>query len=211
MEGKGNLKSIFNGYKLIIFDLDGTIVRIPVNWLLVRNEIVSFLGYELNYQSIFKSIEEIIAKDNEMREKLFKMIDKHEVEAVDGAVLIDGVRELLTILSRDRKLLLVTLQGRIACELIIKRLDLGKYFLSYITRDDSLSREEQLKIALKKGGISAWEAIFIADRVNDMVAAERVGIDFIMIGKAENDKIAKFNFKSINDLLYAISDTNISA
>jgi FMN phosphatase YigB (HAD superfamily) len=50
-----------------------------------------------------------------------------------------------------------------------------------LTREDSFSRSEQLKMAITQLGFSVEEALFVGNMDNDEAAAKQVGCQFIKI------------------------------
>jgi phosphoglycolate phosphatase-like HAD superfamily hydrolase len=79
----------------------------------------------------------------------------------------------------EKRKALVTMQGKPLVQIALKRLGLS--FNVVITREDSLSRDEQLKIAAEKLGTQAQNILFIGNTNEDMVAAETVGCQFMRV------------------------------
>jgi phosphoglycolate phosphatase-like HAD superfamily hydrolase len=58
---------------------------------------------------------------------------------------------------------------------------LGLSFNFIITREDSLNRVEQLRIAAEKLGIKMQNILFIGNTDEDMLAAKTVGCQFMRV------------------------------
>jgi phosphoglycolate phosphatase-like HAD superfamily hydrolase len=164
-----------------VFDLDGTLATIPVDWGRVKDELRAVTGSEEEFKSVFPTIVDVLAKRPGLQKKAFAIIDRHEVEAVPSARLYEGSLALLSKLSETARLSLVTMQGERACSMMLERFELKQYFVHYFTRDDSLDRAEQVRFALGSVRAKAATSMFVGDRLNDLNAAKKVGVPFTMI------------------------------
>jgi phosphoglycolate phosphatase-like HAD superfamily hydrolase len=164
-----------------VFDLDGTLATIPVDWDGVREGVQEIIGEQLEFKHIFPTIGDVIAKRPESRAAIMGLIDRYELAAIPSTRLYPGTPELLSKLSEDSKLALVTMQGRRACSQVLEIFGLKQYFLRYFTREDSMDRAEQFKFAMSSIGASKTSTILVGDRLNDLNAAKKVGARFTMI------------------------------
>ena len=128
---------------------------------------------------------------------MMSVIDKYEAKAAPGARLEDGAMEVLSALSKRAKLSLVTMQGRAACGKILERLSIGTFFSSSFSREDSMDRTAQLRMALKSLGAEEAKAVFVGDRINDLKAARAIGVRFVMIRKRPDSPPADALYRSI--------------
>ncbi len=170
-------------YAAYIFDLDGTLFAIPVDWLKVREELSKMAGASIGNTPIFLKVEQLISVRPSIRGTLFAMLDLHELKAVAAATPVSGAFELLSRLSKVAKLGLVTMQGLTACDKILGRHHLGDLFDVLVTREDSLDRAVQLRIALQSLSSSPKDTLFTGDRLNDVVCGRRAGVDTALVGK----------------------------
>jgi len=170
-------------YAAYIFDLDGTLFTIPVDWDKVREEVGKMAGAPVGNTPLFQKVEQLVSIHPSMRETLFAMLDQHELKAVVGASPLTGAVELLSHLSKDAKLGLVTMQGTAACDKVLGRHRLGELFDVLVTREDSLDRAVQLGIALRSLGSSPKETLFTGDRLNDIICGRRAGVDTVLVWK----------------------------
>jgi len=132
-----------------VFDLDGTIISLPVDWDKVRSDLRRLTSTSLDFNPFFLDVQTIAAKDPALFAPMMRTIDDYESRAVPGAKLEPGALEALSSLSRRARLSLVTMQGRSASSKILDQLKFGKFFESIITREDSMDRVTQLEMALK--------------------------------------------------------------
>jgi len=188
-------------YSAYVFDLDGTLFTIPVDWAKVREEVGKMTGEPLGAAPLFQRVEQLSVVRPSLTEPLFAMIDSHELKAVAGAVPIEGAVEILSSLSKVAKLGLVTMQGTAACDGVLGRHRLGELFDAIVTREDSLDRAAQLGAALKHMGAFPRETLFIGDRLNDVICGRRAGVDIALVGKeASGDARPDFTFRSLIQL-----------
>ncbi len=185
--------------KYFVFDMDGTLISLPVEWDKVRADLQRLTRTELQFNPFFLDVQTIVAKDPTLLDPIMKTIDMYESHAVPAARLEPGAEEMLSALSRKGKLSLVTMQGRAACDSILERLDIGNYFSSSFTREDSMDRPTQLRMALRSIEADAAEAIFVGDRINDLRAAREVGVRFVMIRKRPDSPPADALYRSVGE------------
>jgi phosphoglycolate phosphatase-like HAD superfamily hydrolase len=180
MEGEGALTTI-NKTQAYVFDFDGTLGTIPVDWDRVREGLRRVTGSSSEFRPVFPTIGEVIARDPKLARPVFAVIDEFEAAAAPSARLYEGTVGLLARLSETAKVSLITMQGRSACSQILERFGLRQYLLRYFTREDSLDRAEQIEFALASMRARRASSMFVGDRINDLNAAKKVGVAFTMI------------------------------
>jgi HAD superfamily hydrolase (TIGR01549 family) len=185
------------GARFCVFDMDGTLISLPVEWEKVRAELQRLTGTALQFNPFFLDVQTIVAKDPLLFGAMMRTIDEYESKAVPEARLEEGATEALSALSRRAKLSLVTMQGRSACDRILERLGIGKFFASSFAREDSMDRPTQLRMALRSLDAKEAESIFVGDRVNDLRAARAVGVRFVMIRKRPDSPPADALYRSV--------------
>ncbi|MDA4122311.1 MAG: HAD family hydrolase [Thaumarchaeota archaeon] len=164
-----------------VFDFDGTLGSIPVDWAAVKEGLREITGSEDELPSVFPTIIQLLKDRPKETKKAFDLIDKYELAALPSASLYPKSVELLASLAEVAKVSLVTMQGAKATELVLERFGLKQYLLCYFTREDSLDRAEQVRFALNGMRAKKESSVFVGDRLNDLNAAKLVGIPFTMI------------------------------
>lgn len=182
MEGKGPLKG--KSFSCFVFDLDGTLLKLPVDWRAVRRDLAAASGEPIEGPFLFDILAEIFSRTPDLRAPLFRVIDSHEMQAVPAAIPIPGALELVRRLSISAPLALVTMQGRKACDALLSRFALGGIFSPALTREDSIDRADQIEAAIGPMGFGPAKALFVGDRLNDVVCAKRAGVPVVIVGKA---------------------------
>ena len=113
---------------LVIFDLDGTLIRLPVRYDFLRNE----LKEQFQIEGEFFLIPTILNKtkgNEKLKKSAFDFICTEEYRAIDELVAYEGAVELLRDLHiMNKKLALVTLQCRKAALKILDVLDMKDLF-----------------------------------------------------------------------------------
>lgn len=166
-------------YRHFIFDLDGTLFRVNVDWKLVRKELSS-IGISLSEKIfLFPQLEKI--EDRSVLEKAFAIIERHETEAVKSSEELENSTELLKKLSKIVGLSLVTMQGTKFCTMLLSSKNILDIFSSVTTREFSLSRRKQLEQAIKISGETKEKILFIGDRETDVVAANEIELDVAVV------------------------------
>lgn len=161
--------------RLVIFDLDGTLIRLPIQYGRLRCEISRILKVD-KISSITRAV---LMAGVEEKKKIFEVWDSLEIEAFSSMEIIEkGINMYHTF--HDKIRCLVTLQGRRVVNEFLKKT--GLTFDYIVTREDCIERKEQLKIVIKKFKIDPSKILVIGDRESDREAAETLGCKFKFIG-----------------------------
>jgi FMN phosphatase YigB (HAD superfamily) len=199
LEAEGAVGLPPDGPRFWVFDLDGTLISLPVEWDKVRADLQRLTGTSLRFNPFFLDVQTIVAEDPLLLGPIMRTIDGYEAKAIPGARLEAGATEALSALSRRASLSLVTMQGRAACGRILERLDIARFFKSSFTREDSMDRPTQLRMALESLGAEGGQVCFVGDRLNDLKAARVVGVRFVMIRKRPDSPPADALFRSVEE------------
>jgi len=168
------LKTLTN-IKLFIFDLDGTIIDLPINWTKVKEKIKKILKTDHPLTPLIPSIEEV-ATNSELRKKIYRAIDYEEMKVVEKLKFDQDIARVFEKLKKvNLRLALVTLQGRKPAIEALKRLNIYKYFDLVISRDEDKNREKQIQRALRTMGMESSQSMVVADKLRDMLIAKRLG------------------------------------
>ena len=160
--------------KGVIFDLDGTLIRLPVRYDLLRDQLRRLFQSKSDFFQLIPSIVDQAKGDPTMVRTAFELICVEELLGTSKIVIIKGALDLLHQLKSDNKILgLVTLQCRKAARHIINDVQMEGLFSSILTRDESYDRHDQIEKTLKSLGLLPDETIVIGDRLNDIEAAQR--------------------------------------
>ena len=148
----------------VIFDLDGTLIDLPIDYEKLFGEFSGIAKID-DVHPVTKTVSQL---DEKTKKKVFKIWDRIEAAAwKEGNIKREGMT-IYKKFSKEPKAL-VTMQGKTLVHNIIKSLKLS--FDVVVTREDSLARIEQLKIAARKLGVSLRDILFIGNTEGDSIAA----------------------------------------
>ena len=159
----------------VIFDLDGTLINLPIDYDQLFREFSKILKAE-DIQPITKTLSNL---DTETKKRIFQVWDEKENLAwKKGTTRKDGMAIYLKFADKPKAL--VTMQGKSLVQEIMKSSSLS--FDSVVTREDSLERTEQLKIAARKLGVPLGKQIlFVGNTEGDATAAKNVECQFMRV------------------------------
>ena len=159
----------------VIFDLDGTLITLPIDYDQLFREFSKILKAE-DIQPITKTLSNL---DTETKKRIFQVWDEKENLAwKKGTTRKEGMAIYLKFTDKPKAL--VTMQGKSLVQEIMKSSSLS--FDSVVTREDSLERTEQLKIAARKLGVPLGKQIlFVGNTEGDATAAKNVECQFMRV------------------------------
>lgn len=186
--------------KGIIFDLDGTLIQLPVNYETVQNNLKEFFNTSKNLKPLIPTIIKLSKNDQNKIDTSFDIICKEEVLASKNfKIMADAVEILNFLKSKNLILCLVTMQCSDALEKILQKMEVLDLFDSIISRDDSYDRFEQIKNSLKNICLESSDVLMVGDRIHDVESAKKAGcIPVLKINEIE--KIPPFPCQKIKNL-----------
>lgn len=200
--------------KAVIFDLDGTLVKFNIDYKTVRAEAKQILvkeGFPASLFSLDESIFDMLQKAQvymknngkkqteitKVKVAIFKLAERHELEAARTTELLPGATETLKMLKKMRlKLGLFTINCSMATDYMLKQLQLARFFDAVTTRncvEMTKPAPEHLATVLKSLNVKPKETFVVGDGVSDMQSAqelETVGIG-ILTGVATSEALTK--------------------
>jgi len=161
--------------KYIIFDFDGTLAWLKVDWKAVRARIERSYG-PIGNRTVFSWLQERYLKGLDVSGPM-EMIRKVELGAVND---LDFDRELVELLrelrARGVRMALISMQDDDVLHRALKIMNAEGLFDVVVGRRTELSREKQLLRVLKEWGIKPGQAFFVSDRLEDMVLGLKMGL-----------------------------------
>lgn len=158
--------------KLFIFDLDGTLYNLAVDWEIAKPYLAKDLSLLKNEESINK----------------IKLL---ESEGVEKGVAVEGALDILNVLSKQHDITIISRNFHETIEASLVKIGfMGD--VRIIGRDDVLYQKphiEGVKKALSQSNVSRQEAIFVGDTFHDIEAAQGAGIKSVIIRNARNSYI----------------------
>jgi len=190
--------------KCLVTDLDGTLIRLPVDWDYIREKVRLFLKTEHPLKPLIQSIDEIV-HDEALIRAVFSIIEEYEVKAIKTIRREPELREFLVDLkNRGIRIALVTQQGTRPAKIALYKLGILDLFDLIITRDIIRRREDQLRKVLEITDIDASEVLFIGDAPWDYEAGTSLGCITIIVGsRVPNAPVRVDNFLELRKILWS--------
>ena len=168
----------------LIFDLDGTLVKLHIDEKLLKKKLQSFFKTDDELTPLIPAILHLAENNSNLIQKAFTTICDEEIKASENMELINDSISFLNILhSKNIKLCLVTMQCRAATEKILNKLKIKEIFSNVLTRDEFPERLEQLRKSLALVNLKPNDAIVVGDRLHDVICADEIGCNSILIKK----------------------------
>jgi phosphoglycolate phosphatase-like HAD superfamily hydrolase len=214
--------------KILLFDIDGTIVRVgsTLTKLFDISEIGAIkevYGIDITPKDIepyhgftdMKVITMVLKdkglKEDEITRKIVDMFESFsqrfsqniEKTEVDG-VLLDGVAEVLNLLSKDEHYILGLLTGNIKAiaKMKLEKLGIWHYFKIGGFGDSSMVRSKLVDIALKEAldkkliqKVDRKQVYVIGDTKNDILCAKEAGTLSVAVSTGHYSKEALEHYK----------------
>jgi HAD superfamily hydrolase (TIGR01509 family) len=162
------------GLKLVVFDLDGTLLASRLAFDAVRTEIGLPPGSPI--------IEAMAAMTCAERKRADAILLRHEAEAADRSTLMPGAAELLEWLrSRNVKMAVLTRNSRASICRAVERHGLA--FDAAITREDNKPKPspDGVRILMEGCGAGPAETIVVGDYRFDIEAGASAGVRTIAL------------------------------
>jgi len=172
------VSSIFD-YGAVVYDLDGTLVRLAVNWKAAANDATAAFAEagvdaaDADLWSLFETAPEYgLADDVE------SILASHERRGAERAIRLphaDRVAEWRVPVG------ICSLNAEAACRLALDRHDLLDHVDAVVGRDSVATHKpdpEPLLTTIDRLGAEPSSALFVGDSERDAVTAERAGVAF---------------------------------
>lgn len=167
--------------KGIIFDMDGTLIRLPINYEKIFKKLKILFDTNDEFKPLIPSIISKSNDDSVLLQNAFDIICEEETVASKDFEVIDGTIDILNYLrNKNFKLCLVTMQCHNAAKFALDKIQISKFFSSIITRDDANQRSDQIKKSLQTLELNPENVLMVGDRIHDVHSAKQVGCQAIL-------------------------------
>ncbi|MFX1313192.1 MAG: HAD-IA family hydrolase [Promethearchaeota archaeon] len=192
-------KFSFETKKVIVFDLDGTIVHLKIDWKFLKSKLTkkynTIYDDKCNFTSISSCLSKVVERnDKKVLESFFNVIRKYELENIEETVPIEesiffiNNRHLFRI-YKDIKLTILSLNTR---NTIIKSLKLAKIFkkIDFIVGREDVRHwkpDPEGLIKIKSHyKLKNEEMIYFGDLENDLKTGQNANIETYYIDELIN-------------------------
>ena len=174
--------------KGIIFDLDGTLVHLPIRYEIIFEKLRNLFDTKEEFKPLITTILTKANNDVNLVQQAFDLICDEETNAANNFEIIDNAIEILDHFKNENfSLGLVTMQCKKAAKLVLDSMNISNHFSSIITRDDSHERTIQIKKSVEFLSLSPQEIVVIGDRIHDVNSAKQIGCSAILSNKNKLD------------------------
>ena len=166
-------------YDAVVYDLDGTVVRLAVDWQAVAEDVIAVYdaaGVEAAGADLWGLMER--ADDHGIASKVEAAISEHEHAGAHDSHRLSLADELL---DRSVPVGVCSLNCERACRIALDIHDLAAGVEAVVGRDSVATHKpdpEPLLATLSELGVDPDAAVFVGDSPRDGTTAERAGVDF---------------------------------
>lgn len=162
-------------YDAIVYDLDGTLVDLIVDWDVVARDSAAVLeseGVDAGDTDLWEMLE--IAAEVGVRPTIERTISEHECRGAERSRLLSTATEL----PRSVPVAVCSLNCEQACRLALSRHDIAKHIDTVVGRDTVATQKpdpQPLLTAVRRLGESPERTLFVGDSQRDELTAQRAG------------------------------------
>lgn len=167
----------------MVYDLDGTLVRLVVDWARVERKLedrVADAGVDPDGYSAWELLDEAEAAG--VGAAVERLIADHEIEGARSSERLPAADELVDL---DLPATVCSLNCERACRIALERHDLLSHVEAVVGRDSVEGRKPDpgpLLAALEPLAVPPERALFVGDSATDETAADSAGLDFRYVG-----------------------------
>lgn len=171
------------GYEAIVYDLDGTLVRLDVDWEAARRDAAAVLrarGVDTAEMGLWEVLES--AEPNGVLDRVNDAIAEHERAGARSATRLP----LADALPHDVPVGVCSLNAESACRIALELHGLDRHVRAIVGRDSIGSYKpdpEPLLATIRRISATPAETLFVGDSERDALTAERAGVPFQYAGE----------------------------
>jgi phosphoglycolate phosphatase len=166
------------GYDAVVYDLDGTLVTLDVDWDAAARDVDQVLqqeGVEADAESLWELLD--IAVEAGLRDPVEAAIASHEEPGAHAAT----ADPLAATLPHQVPVGVCSLNCESACRIALERFDLDPHVDVVAGRDSTPTYKPDpgaLAAVLERLDVPAERAVFVGDSLSDRETATGAGVDF---------------------------------
>jgi phosphoglycolate phosphatase len=175
-------------YDAIVYDLDGTLVRLPVDWAAVRETCATVFrvrDIDVADASLWEMLD--IAAEHDLSRDVERRISESEREAARSATRLP----LADDVPGDTPTGVCSLNAEAACRIALELHGLDGHVDAIVGRDsveNPKPHPEPLLRTVDLLGVDPGATLFIGDSDTDAEAARRAGVDFQRVEERRADR-----------------------
>ena len=178
MNGDADTAPDYTGYDAVVFDLDGTLVDLAVDWDAAARDAIDLFernGHDAAGAGLWDLLER--ADGAGLRPELEAVLSDHEVAGAEASERLAHADHLPLSAPTG----VCSLNCEAACRTALDRHDLAAHVESVVGRDSVATYKpdpEPLLTSIRDLGADPDAALFVGDSERDEITAERAGVDF---------------------------------
>ncbi|MBN1133887.1 MAG: HAD family hydrolase [Methanosarcinaceae archaeon] len=169
---------------LVIFDLDGTIVYMNVDWSKVKKELSDHFynsyGIKESFNPMLTAIEKMIDKFGiDTRFEIYNILKKHELNAIENSTFNEYIVTLIRNMPLEKKLAIFSTNLHETIESILEKVGLLVRFEYIVGLEDvryTKPNPEGINNILDHFKVNNSKALFIADKFIDFEVGKSCNI-----------------------------------
>jgi len=170
----------------VVYDLDGTLVRLVVDWQSVADQIEAMLADAgVDYEGLRTWELLDAAQDAGIGEDVDALISRHERDGAHKAERLPLLDELRT---SEKPVAVCSLNCEAACRIALEKFDLLDRVVAVVGRDTVATRKphpEPLLEAVRALDVPPERALFVGDAERDAETAKRAGTCFRYVADSD--------------------------
>ncbi|MFB6167638.1 MAG: HAD family hydrolase [Haloferacaceae archaeon] len=174
----------YEGYDAVVFDLDGTVAHLDVDWRRVDEEtaaIVEDHGFEPT-ESAWAALD---VAEREGFEGVHELLCDHERRGAERSTRLPAADDLRALADDGVAAAVCSLNCEAAVRVALDAHGLADAVGATVGRDSVATRKpdpEPLLAAIDRVGAVPERALFVGDSERDELTAERAGVDYRYVG-----------------------------
>ena len=177
---------LFEGYKGVIFDFDGTLFLLEIDWNALRQRLHDVLLQEFGIDRVVYPMLEVVESFYNHRHifsRLIEVVDEIESSA-EHIPIEESIMALRCLKSSGKKIAILTLNTQKAVHRVLERHNLEGEVDMVLTFEDVRRHKpnpEGVERILSSLGLRKDEVLFIGDSDRDRGTARNAGVDFMHV------------------------------
>ncbi len=171
--------------KLVVFDFDGTLTRLKIDWVELKKELNEFLEkqgvFHIKFGRIIETLRAIRQEDMELWNQVNDILTEKEIEGLKEKVNDEIFKILkeygfkIAIWSRNSRKVIEKFLGGVVVDLALGRED---FF-------EAGKKDKDLKFVIEKMSVPPKDCIVVTDHPEDVSEAKKLGC-FVIGIESEN-------------------------
>lgn len=166
---------------LFIFDLDGTIVDLSVDWEKMLADLKGKFGNKA--ESIRGFLDTLKSHD---RKRALKIVEKYELERIHSVKANKDMVAFIKKIPGEVPLVIFSTNTKTAIQATLEKVGLKERFRFIISSDDVEKLKPdpgRLNMIIRRLGIKKEDVVYLGDRGVDLEAGRRAGIKTFLVGR----------------------------